>query len=89
MPARASPSWWNSSLCGLVRFLSCVRRSGYLRMRWIGLIRYDSSVVDCCCRGFREFRKSCRAGLPSSARNDITVSIFYTDAIWIFRKVSL
>lgn len=35
LPARC----WCSSELGSVRFLSCWRRSGYLRMRWMGLMR--------------------------------------------------
>lgn len=51
-----------------MRLRSCCNSSGYLRMRWIGLIRYDSSVDECCWRGLRDWRNSCRACEPSSEK---------------------
>jgi hypothetical protein len=57
---------WCSSACGSVRFLSCWSNNGYLRILCIGLMRYDSSVEECCWRGFRAARNSWSAWLPSS-----------------------
>lgn len=55
-----------SSAWGSVKFRNCCSNSGYFRILWIGLIRYDSNVLLCCCFGLRAVRNSWSAWLPSS-----------------------
>lgn len=59
---------WCSSACGSVRFRSCWSNKGYLRILCIGFMRYDSSVEECCWRGFLAERNSWSAWLPSSEK---------------------
>ena len=51
---------------GSVRSVSWRSSSGYLRMRWIGLMRNDSSVAECCWLGLCERRNSCSAMFVSA-----------------------
>lgn len=59
-----------SSQRGSVRFLNCCNNNGYFKILWIGLIKYDSSVLLCCCFGLRAIRNSWSAWLPSSEANE-------------------
>lgn len=68
---------WCSSLLSSVRFRSCCKSKGYFNIRWIGLIKYDSNVDECCCLGFRACRNSCKAWFPSSVTDTMIFSLFF------------
>ena len=61
--------WACSLLLGSVSSVSWRSSSGYLRMRWIGLMRNDSSVAECCWWGLCDRRNSCRATFDSTTIN--------------------
>ena len=61
--------WACSVLLCSVSSVSCRSSNGYLRMRWIGLMRNDSSVAECCWFGLCERRNSCRAMFDSETVN--------------------
>uniref|UniRef100_A0A2M4CZX9 Putative secreted protein n=1 Tax=Anopheles darlingi TaxID=43151 RepID=A0A2M4CZX9_ANODA len=69
MPLSASTRCRCSAAFGSVRLRSCCSSRGYFRMRCIGLMRNDSSVLLCCCLGFRAAKNSCSAWLPSFGCN--------------------
>ena len=66
--------WACSSLDCSVKSLSCLRSSGYLRILWMGFMRYDSRATECCCIGLWDLRKSC-SGMLLSGRGDRPVNL--------------
>ena len=58
IPERASVKWFCSSLGLGAKLFSCWSSRGYFRIRWMGLIKYDSSVWACCWLGLQEAKNS-------------------------------
>lgn len=45
---------------------------------WMGLMRYDSSVAECCCSGFRECRNAFNASLATTTMTERSYKVTIT-----------